>query len=177
MRLDETPRILTYVGRDQDTWELLLRCFDAKDTRVERFSGDSGQLKAILPSWRCQRVVMIDHFEEPESVEILEQLARCDAGIPVIVLLEGGHPERLTAAGLARLHGAERLAIKPIVEPARLMSVVDDAFRRLDHWRAYLTRPFTLNDEREVLRGSAGAVVAQLLPDDSKGAVISMAGL
>ncbi len=27
MRLDETPRILTYVGRYPVTWELLPRCF------------------------------------------------------------------------------------------------------------------------------------------------------
>ena len=137
MRLDEFPRILTYVGRDRSTMEVLRRLCEDGAYQLEICRNSSVARFMVGPGWRCDRLIVLDHFEELESNRFLEQLSRYDAGIPVIALLDGENPARLTYAGLARLHGADTIAVKPIVELDVFQAAVDLAFRRLDHWRVH----------------------------------------
>lgn len=146
MLLEMRPRILTYVGNDRGMLNVLARCLDPTTHRIEHYRPEDWSLHAVTPSWRCDRVVLIDHFEAEASHQILEDLSRHDAGVPVVVVVERSHDARLTVAGLARLHGADRLVLKPVRETAILTAAIDKAFRRLDHWRARLEQPCFLEN-------------------------------
>lgn len=144
MRLELRSRFLTYVGNDRDLLELLTQRLDPTIYHLDRRRADAWSPHDVTPSWRCDRVVLLDHVETPKSRAALEALAAYDAGVPVIVLLERESPTRLTAAGHARMHGADRLVLKPIVEWRHLHDAIAGAFRRLAHWRTRLEQPCAL---------------------------------
>jgi hypothetical protein len=147
MRLDAASRIVQYVGRDQHSWDALRRSFAAPEYRVEQARSDFKRWQSLDPSWRCGCVVVIDHVEEAETAKFMEELVRHDAGIPMIALVDGEHPARLTAAGLARLHGVHRLLVKPWHEPSALIAAVESGFDWLEHWKQYLQQALALNCE------------------------------
>ena len=144
MRLDAASRNIQYVGHDQHAWDALRRSFAEPVYRVEHARGDLKRWHSLDPSWRCGCVVVIDHVEEAETAKFMEELVRHDAGIPMIALLDGEHPARLTAAGLARLHGVHRLVVKPWSEPSALIAAVESGFDWLEHWKQYLQQALAL---------------------------------
>jgi hypothetical protein len=140
MSPDESPKTLSYVGADTQIANFLAVCcavdgFAFDDCRAENFS-----LPTLSPSWHCRRVIVLDEFERIPSRRLLESLFQQDAGIPVIVLLDGNHPECVTFAGLARVCGAHRLLLKPLTEREPLQRAVASAFQRLDHWATHFSR-------------------------------------
>jgi hypothetical protein len=145
MRLDAATRIIQYVGHDQHAWDALRRSFAEPAYRLEHVRGDSSRWQSLDPSWCCGCVVVIDHVEEADTANFMEELARHDAGIPMIALVDGEHPARLTAAGLARLHGVHRLVVKPWSEPSGLIAAVESGFDWLDHWKQYLQQALALS--------------------------------
>ncbi len=166
MPLELRPRILTYVGNDRGMLDVLARCLDPETYRLEHYRPADWSLDAVTPSWRCERVVLLDHFESQGSHPYLEQLTRHDAGVPVVVLLDRTDELRLTAAGLARLHGAERLVLKPLRDTANLTAAIADAFRKLDHWKARLDQPCFLENAGLVYEAS-GRSRNQMSSDDA----------
>jgi hypothetical protein len=135
-----------YVGRDRSTLEVLQRLCDDGIYQLETCPDSFVARFVAGPSWRCDRLIFLDHFEEFESNRFLEQLTRHDAGIPVMAILDGENPARLTYAGLARMHGADTIAVKPIVDLAALRAAVDLAFRKLEHWRAHFRHTCVLEN-------------------------------
>lgn len=146
MRLVMRPRFLTYVGNDRGLLELLAHEFDSRTYRIEHCRIEDWAQRSLAPSWRCERVVLLDHFELPTAQHILGELSRCDAGVPVVVLIESWRRTRMTVAGAARLHGADRMVLKPIEDSASLRDAIEAAFRRLDHWRARFEQPCALEN-------------------------------
>ncbi|MDZ4782423.1 MAG: hypothetical protein SGJ19_19430 [Planctomycetia bacterium] len=101
-------------------------------------------------------MLVIDQVEEPEAAKFMEELSRHDAGVPVIALVDSEHPARLTAAGLARLHGVHRLVVKPWPDASALVAAIESAFDWLEHWKKYLRQPLPLSCEPvETLRNAA----------------------
>jgi hypothetical protein len=145
MRFGAAIRILQYVGRDQHVWDALRRSFAGPEYRLEHARRELNRWPGLEPSWRCGCVVVIDHVEEAEAAKFMEELARHDAGVPMIALVDGEHPARLTAAGLARLHGVQRLVVKPLPDSSTLCAAVETAFDWLDHWKQYLQQALALN--------------------------------
>jgi DNA-binding NtrC family response regulator len=146
MRLAMRPRFLTYVGNDRGMLDLLSTCLDASMYRIEHCRAEEWTLDAVTPSWRCERVVLIDHFETTVARRVLEELAQHDAGVPVVVMVETASRSRMTVAGAARLHGADRIVLKPVEDVSLLRYAIEAAFRRLDHWRARLEQPCGLDN-------------------------------
>jgi len=171
MPLEMRPRILTYVGNDRGILDVLAQCLDPETYRIQHYRPADWSLDALTPSWRCERVVLLDHFEAQESHPLLERLTNHDAGVPVVVLMERTDDLRLTAAGLARLHGADRLVLKPLRDTASLTAAIAQAFRKLDHWKARLDQPCFLadgnfiHDATDVSQTWVSSDETSLLPD------------
>lgn len=157
MRRESAHRIVLYVGDDPAVWESLKRSCPQPEYRVEQVKSCQERLQGISPSWRCECVVVVDHLEDAETAAILADLSRRDAGVPLIALVDREHPARLTAAGLARLHGVHRLVVKPWADRTELFTAVESAFDWLDHWKGYLNQPLSLRATAETPQCAAAS--------------------
>jgi DNA-binding response OmpR family regulator len=129
---------IVYVGEDAELLSQLAGRLAGAGYRLEQASPREVRVEELLAGWLRLLILDMD-VARPPGLELLRRLKADDAGVPVIVLGDGGE-RPLTAISVARQNGAERFFFRAEIDLDELAAAIDDAFRRLAHWETDLER-------------------------------------